>query len=53
MSAMTCGSVGYSGRPQRGYSSSGKLVDVTLNEETGEKLFELIGTCLSTTTKTE
>lgn len=46
MSAVTRSCVGhYATKPQRGFSSSEKLVDVAVNEETGKKLFELIGTC--------
>lgn len=46
MSAVTHSCVGhYAARPQRGFSSSEKLVDVAVNEQTGKKLFEVIETC--------
>lgn len=41
LSAVTCGSMGrYIARSQRDFSSNEKLVDVTVNEETGKKLLE-------------
>lgn len=45
MSAVTRSCVGhYATRPQRGFSSNEKLVDVAVNEKTGKELFESIGT---------
>lgn len=46
LSGVTRSCVGhYATVSHRGFSSSEKLVDVALDEETGKKLFELIGTC--------
>jgi hypothetical protein len=46
MSTVTPNCVGhYATRLQRSFSSSEKLVDVAVNEETGKKWFKLIGIC--------
>lgn len=43
LSALTCGSMGrYVARSQRDFSSNEKLVDVTVNDETGEELLQYL-----------